>query len=236
MNADHAVLEAAVSGDDVAKARLLLEMGVDVNQRDEYGETVLFDAACNGSAAMVKLLIEYGADVNVRNIDGSTPLFDASIGDNLAAMKLLVDAGAHVNVLCERESPLEHSYIHYEYICRDEESASCMEFLLQSGAHWGLMLDCEDMPELSALDYRFLHAVVERDVKDVYTALESGANVNARGRYGVSALEQAVRYADKDLVMALFCFDPDDASVSAAFRVTECYKLDFMEKLLRSLS
>lgn len=106
----------------------------------------------------------------------------------------------------------------------------------RSKRHAALQPFFEKLPELSALDYRFLHAVVERDVKDVYTALESGANVNARGRYGVSALEQAVRYADKDLVMALFCFDPDDASVSAAFRVTECYKLDFMEKLLRSLS
>lgn len=235
MNADEKAFEAALAADDVEKARALLEQGVNVNLCDSSGETVLFDVACNGSAAMVQLLIDYGADVNARDDEGSTPLFYASIGDNLAAMKLLVAAGAHVNVLCNRESPLEHSYFHYEYTSQDDESKACMDFLEQSGAHWGLILDCEDLPELSALDYRFLHAVVERDTAEVYAALESGANVNARGHYGISALEQAVRYSDKELVLAILAFAPDDESVSAAFEVAECYKLDFMEKILCKL-
>lgn len=232
MNPDFTALSAAVSAGDEEKVRALLEQGVDVNLRDNFGETVLFDAACNGSAAMVQLLIELGADVNARDNEGGTPLWDASIGDNLEAMKLLVAAGAHVNVICDGETPLEHSYIHYEYIHQDEESKACMEFLEQSGAHWKLILDCEDMPELSAPDYRFLHAVVERDVKGMYDALDAGADVNARGRNGVSALEQAVRYADKEMVLAILSCCPDDASVTAAYEVARCYELDNMKKLL----
>ena len=47
--------------------RLLLQAGADVNVQNEYGETVLHQAAWQGHASIVALLLEQGADVNVQN-------------------------------------------------------------------------------------------------------------------------------------------------------------------------
>ena len=149
------------------------------------------------------------------------------MGGNLSAVQLLVEAGAHVNVLSydSPETPLQsaytEAYLLYEEVNR--ESVACMEYLEAHGAKWNLVLDCEDMPELSPLNYRFLRAVVQEDTETVYAALAEGANVNVRGHRGVSALEQAVAYDNVALIRALLCYEPDAESMQAAVDTAERY-------------
>ena len=56
----------------------LIDMGADVNQKDEdeYGSewTALMRASCRGYTEIAKLLIKAGADVNAKTNDGSTAL------------------------------------------------------------------------------------------------------------------------------------------------------------------
>ena len=58
---------------------LLLELGADVNVRNQDGATALHLAAFLGRAKTVDLLLNRGADVNARNHSGDTPM------DSLAA-------------------------------------------------------------------------------------------------------------------------------------------------------
>jgi hypothetical protein len=74
------------------------EQGADVNFRDCYGTTPIFNHASfyNGD---VPLLIELGADVRARKKNsGVTPLHLAATYGRTEAMRALIDAGAEVDV------------------------------------------------------------------------------------------------------------------------------------------
>lgn len=208
--------------------RAYLAHGGDVDVRDEEGQTALFLAALNGSGKMVALLLEYGAQVNVRNDWGATPLLLAAMGGNLPAIRLLVEAGGHVNVMSDEggDTPLQAAHIE-AYLLYDEvneQAVACVKYLEQHGAKRRIVLDCEDMPELSPLNYRFLKAVVQEDVEAVCETLAEGADVNVRGRRNVSALEQAAGYDNVKLIHALLAFVPEPECVQAAIETAECYE------------
>jgi ankyrin repeat protein len=69
---------------------LLLETGkVDVDSKDENGETPLSWAAYNGHEAVVKLLLETGkVDVDLKDRVGKTPLSWAAQNGHEAVVKL----------------------------------------------------------------------------------------------------------------------------------------------------
>jgi len=56
-------------------AKLLLDHGANINERDAEGNTPLHYAASNHSPELVELLLKRGADVLARNKNGQTPLF-----------------------------------------------------------------------------------------------------------------------------------------------------------------
>jgi len=53
--------------------QLLLQYGVDVEQRDQYRHTALHFAALNGFVEVAQLLIDAGADLAALDINGNTP-------------------------------------------------------------------------------------------------------------------------------------------------------------------
>ena len=64
------LLEAAASG-KVEAIRYLLDCGVDVEQRDKWGNTPLIEAAYEGHLEAVHYLLDSGAKVNAAGEDGS---------------------------------------------------------------------------------------------------------------------------------------------------------------------
>jgi ankyrin repeat protein len=52
----------------------LIDHGVNINRRDEHGNTALHYAVLNGNDVMIEVLLESGADVNIQNNYGKTPL------------------------------------------------------------------------------------------------------------------------------------------------------------------
>ena len=58
----------------LALARVVLDLGVDVNQADNRGNTALHDAVRTGFAPVVELLAAHGADLDAMNDRGQTPL------------------------------------------------------------------------------------------------------------------------------------------------------------------
>ena len=55
-------------------ARTILDLGADVNQGDDRGNTPLHDAVRAGFASVVEMLAAHGADLDAMNDDGQTPL------------------------------------------------------------------------------------------------------------------------------------------------------------------
>jgi ankyrin repeat protein len=87
----------AAKNNDLTKVQGLLQRGVDVNAKNDHGETSLMLASEQGYLAMVKLLLEKGADVNAADAYGRTALMGASGNDHIEVAKLLLDKGADAN-------------------------------------------------------------------------------------------------------------------------------------------
>ncbi|KAA8902305.1 hypothetical protein TRICI_005907 [Trichomonascus ciferrii] len=81
---------------DYDKAKELLEMGVDVNDRDYAGNTAIHDAALKGHTKIVELLLDHNAIIDIRSGIGDldTPLIDAASRGRINVVKLLLDRGA----------------------------------------------------------------------------------------------------------------------------------------------
>jgi len=57
---------AAMRG-DATSARLLLELGMDVNETGDMGDTALHYAKKFGNSSVVEVLLEYNADLSITN-------------------------------------------------------------------------------------------------------------------------------------------------------------------------
>ncbi|MDG2167343.1 MAG: ankyrin repeat domain-containing protein [Opitutales bacterium] len=85
----------AVHAGNSRTLRSLLKQEVDLDVRDELGNTALHWAALNGDARLVKEILKRGAEVDALNDAGATPLIYA-IG-NIQSVKALLKKGADVN-------------------------------------------------------------------------------------------------------------------------------------------
>jgi ankyrin repeat protein len=96
-NAPSSELQEAICAGDIETVSALLNRGVDLNARLEYGPaslvmqhemTPLLWAADCGHADIVKLLLERGADPNARDYYGATALFHAGRNKQMADLLL----------------------------------------------------------------------------------------------------------------------------------------------------
>jgi ankyrin repeat protein len=108
--ADVSPLHLAIAMKDETKARTLIELSVNVNQKTQYGTTPLHKAVKAGMKNIVQLLIKKGADVNAKDNWKCTPLNFAIDGGKIDIVRLLIDAGADVNTKSGSDrTPLQYA-------------------------------------------------------------------------------------------------------------------------------
>ena len=90
-------LHYAARRGNISAVRNQLDKGVDVNTKDNRGDTALMKASARGYLEITKLLIERGADINAKNNRGDTALMKASARGYLEITKLLIERGADIN-------------------------------------------------------------------------------------------------------------------------------------------
>ena len=182
-----------------------LEAGVDVNARDENGNTPLLLATghwagtiMDGSPAsedpsVVTVLLEAGADVNARNNGSSTALGNAAGGKAVATVRggmldlveipaiaaVLLAAGAEVN------APSGTTPLHRAAFVEGLETVT---MLLEAGADIHARDGNGDTPLLRAADYGGF-----RNPATLEALVEAGADVNDRNEHGETVLERTLR-------------------------------------------
>jgi len=86
----------------------LIDIGINVNTRDDYGEIPLHHAARHTRVNVVRQLLHHKSSVDVKNVAGAAPLFlatlymDSDSKKDLFIIKMLLDHGANTEEV-ERE-------------------------------------------------------------------------------------------------------------------------------------
>lgn len=75
-------------------AKLLLDEGADIEQRNVMKETALIRAAHNGHLQTVRFLLQRGADVDSLDLGDNTALHWAAMRGHVEAVRLLLQHGA----------------------------------------------------------------------------------------------------------------------------------------------
>lgn len=97
MQLDNMFLQACKNNKKSVAQTFLKRGGVDVNKRDESGNTPLIYACMKSARDLVKLLLDNGADVNLANQRDQMPLHFAAETGNSEIITLLTEAGADIN-------------------------------------------------------------------------------------------------------------------------------------------
>ena len=74
-------------------ARLLLERGADVHERDDFGATAVQVGAEFGNVKMIVALAAAGGDVNAADDDGFTPVLIAAGAGHTETVRVLAELG-----------------------------------------------------------------------------------------------------------------------------------------------
>ena len=99
-------------------AGILIKSGANVNSKDIFLKTPLFNAVENNNKEVARVLVEFliskGADLYaMTEKDGDSPLHYAVMKNNPELVKFLIEHGAYINVKNKKwETPLPVSYTH----------------------------------------------------------------------------------------------------------------------------
>jgi len=184
------------------KVNVLLQEGVDINAKDESGQTALHYAVRGDHKELTEFLIAKGADVNAKDKGGNTPLNRATWRGNKDIIRILVTKGADVNFASEGRYPP----LHYAVWNKDVELA---KLLVNHGAKF----DMKDQGGWTAFRYAatdgnrelveffvskgadvssFHKAACVGDLARVKHFVEQGTDVNAKDKLGWTPLFWAV--------------------------------------------
>jgi len=165
-----------------------------IESTDEKGLTPLHIAVLNDHPAAVKSLLGLRAKVNARSDAGETPLHVAARHGNAAIAELLVASGADVNA-------------------RDAFATTPLIAAVQAGDREEFR--STDLRRFSLEQRRQAAAAIQRDQAALVTLfVKHGADVTARNRAGINALQQAIQLGCDDSIITLLLRAGADPTVA----------------------
>ena len=157
-------LSFAIENNQLEVIKKILHFDIDIDNKNDFGNTPLMIAVENNNQDIVKLLLEAKAKINIENNDRYNALFFAIQNNDQSMADLLINAGADI----ESKGPNNMTPLHYatEYKCWN-----VAELLINKGAN----INAKDGSNVTPLHY-----AVEGGNKDIVTLLiNNGADVNA---------------------------------------------------------
>jgi ankyrin repeat protein len=180
-------LQLRTEGADVGN--VLPQNNDDLDARDKYGETRLFNAVRSKNLLLVEQLIACKSNLNIQNKSGRTPLLLAVFVGKPDVVKMLLEGDADPNIKDRDEETPIFDAVRIEH-------QKIVTLLVESKAH----LNIQDND-----GYAPLHRAVFVGNPDVVTVLlEGGADPDIRDKHcGKTSLHEAVLSNDKAVVEVL---------------------------------
>ena len=224
----------AAGGGNVEACRELLAKGVDVNTKDEKGETALHKASLSGKEQLVRLLLNSAADSTATDNQGCSPLHRVAQkpgfgvphdpGGHLKSAELLVKRGISLDLKDDRaRTPLHHSIL--------SNFTAFTKYLISKGANINALDDDGCTPLDLALNKSMISTAVllhkhggrtEKrtsetlpqaasygNIDKVKELLCAGADVNSRDKNWQTALSHALHLGNRELVELLIANGAD---------------------------
>ena len=157
-------------------AKILIEVGADVNACDRQGITPLMFASAFSETELVKILLSKKADVHAKDEEGHTPLFWAvTHSDNVENVQVLIKSGADVNAVNSAGLTVLMSALN------NNDDIGIIRCLIDNGADVNAKYDGYELknvtPLMMALECKHAYATIKR-------LLNTGADVNAQDSHG----------------------------------------------------
>jgi len=213
---------------DLASTRTLLDAGADPNVAiPDWGGTPLIIASTMGQAAIVEALLNKGANHQQRDNNGFTALHsavrDSDYGEDreqraraVATAKVLLAHGADPNARLHQEKPTVRALNELEFegatplaLAAEVNNLDAIKVLVDGGADPNIPTAKGTTPLILAsgagTDVQRARSVDERSmaVETARYLLDHGADVNAAGQFGWTALHSAAYQGINDLIELL---------------------------------
>lgn len=149
--------------------RLFLEHNVNVNEKNEDGDTALCIACKQGLSDYefvytIRLLLENGANINVKDSNGETPLMISTKYKDSDIMKLFVQKGADVNV---KDSNGETAIIKAVKNANNY-TVAMSSILIENGAN----LKIKDNSGKTVFDYLPSSGFIAKNIRDYFERIK----------------------------------------------------------------
>ena len=198
----------------------LLNLGINLEAKDEHGNTVLNLAAKSGHENVLRLLLGKGANIDAESYDksyGGTPLSHVVERKSTRVVRLLLDAGAKVETEHQRKTgrtPLHIATgLAVDRSVVDKELETIVQMLLEHGAsteiasHGPYYVGCTPL---------IMMAANSESLNILRLLLANGAKMEAKTTAGRTALCIAARNGAIDCIRLLLERGADPKSVDLA--------------------
>lgn len=184
---------------DIERLKVLLASGVNVNIKDENGNTPLHHAVSANNQEIVEVLLANGADINIQNKDGATPLYNAVLQNNQAMVKCLLDNAKDANINIQNKdgaTPLHHAVL--------VNNQAMVEVLI---AAKGANINIQNNYGATQLKY----AIMGHNTKMIKCLLDNakGADINLQDRDGKTPLHYAVLAKNQEIIEVMLAKSAD---------------------------
>ena len=119
----------SIENGDLDKIKLLLQEDIDLNKKNEQGDSFIHFAISKNQISILKLLLRENIDIEIKNSLGETPLEFALKNNNTEAMKVLIKKGANFKDLCINK---HFSFIH---LIVSNGNVEILELILEKGVN-----------------------------------------------------------------------------------------------------
>lgn len=127
---------------DVMLNETLIKQGANLEIKDKFGRTVIYDAIVKGLDHIVRLLCTSNAKINIQDKEGKTPLHFAAVHNRLEIARVLIQYGAVVDAKDENgNTPLSDAVFYSQGV------ADIIQLLLDHGADCNLKNNYDVSPK-----------------------------------------------------------------------------------------